>query len=343
MRAAVVRFGPGPREIVLRDDEPAPVPGPGEVLVRVEACGLNRSDLHLLDGRLSVAAERDLIGGSEIVGQVVDRALGALGPPAGTRVLCDSNRSCGRCRECAAGQENRCRRAPIAGVGVPGGLAEYAVAPAHTVVEVPKSLTAVDAAAVALSGMTAWHALHTRARVRAGETALVMSAGSAVGTLAVQIAKGAGAFVIATTVAAKAEQIAELGADLVIDREHESVRDAVLSATGGAGADVVVDHVGGTSLELGVRCAARGGRVVSCGATQGRAISIDVWKLFSKEIAIIGCLGATRAEIAQLFAEVAAGRVRPVLAGTYPLLEVAAAYAALRDEGRAGKVVVVIG
>jgi NADPH:quinone reductase-like Zn-dependent oxidoreductase len=188
--------------------------------------------------------------------------------------------------------------------------------------------------------MTAWHMLHTRAGVRAGETVLVSSASSAVGTLAVQIARNAGARVLATTsAAAKVPALRALGAEEVIVGD---VRTAVLAATGGAGADVVIEHAGGRSFETSLRCAARGGRVVTCGATAGAEVTVDLWKLFAKEIAILGSVGATRRELNQLLAEVASGRVRPVIAGVFELAEVERAYAALADRERVGKVVVEI-
>lgn len=242
-----------------------------------------------------------------------------------------------------SGQENRCVDCLIAGVSVAGGLAELASAPWWTLVEVPAALSAIDAAAVALSGMTAWHMLHARSHLRAGDVVLVMSASSAVGSLAVQIARDAGARVIATTSTLKVDKVRALGVDVVIDYQREPVREAVLAATAGAGADVVLDHVGGASLGLGVRCAARGGRVLTCGATQPGAVSLDPWPLFAKEISVIGCIGAMRAETAELLDAVAAGRVRPVLACTYPLTEVLDAYATLRSEDRVGKVVVTVG
>jgi NADPH:quinone reductase-like Zn-dependent oxidoreductase len=338
MRAVVVQPGTAPREVGLHE-VPAPVHGEDDVRVRVRACGLNRSDLHLIDGRMPSATAGALIAGSEIVGEVVARDARGRGPAVGALVLCDSNRSCNQCRYCLAGSENRCARAAIAGVTIDGGLAEFAVAPWWTLVEVPAGVDAVAAAAVALSGMTAWHILHARARVRDGEVVLVLSAGSAVGTLAVQVARNAGARVLATTTPGKAAAVRALGADAVFDCDGD-VRSAVLETTSGAGADVVIDHVGGDSFALALRCAARGGRVVTCGATVGAEAVIDIWKLFSKEVAILGSVGAPRAETAALFAEVAAGRVVPVIASTHTLDEFELAYAALRDISRTGKVVV---
>jgi D-arabinose 1-dehydrogenase-like Zn-dependent alcohol dehydrogenase len=338
VRAVVVRPGPPPRAIELADVA-APIQRSDDVLVRVRACGMNRSDLHLLDGRMPSAADGAVIAGSEIVGEVASRDARGRGPAPGTLVLCDSNRSCGQCRDCRAGRENRCARAEIAGVTVDGGLAELAVAPWWTLVEIPHGVEAVRAAAVALSGMTAWHMLHGRANVQMGEVALVLSAGSAVGTLAVQIARNAGARVLATTTSDKASAISALGAEAVFERDGD-VRTAVLKATLGVGADVVIDHAGGESFALAVRCAARGGRVVTCGATAGSEAMIDIWKLFSKEVAILGSVGASRAETAALLAEVAAGRVVPVVSSTHKLEEFALAYAALRDMRRVGKVVV---
>lgn len=338
MRAVVVHPGSSRRPIEL-GDVPAPVQREHDVLVRVRACGMNRSDLHLLDGRMPSATDGALIAGSEIVGEVVAADSNGRCPAVGTLVVCDSNRSCGECRDCLAGAENRCARAAIAGITIDGGLAEFAVSPWWTLVEVPAGIDAVSAAAVALSGMTAWHMLHARANVRDGEVVLVLSAGSAVGTLAVQVARTAGGRVLATTTPGKAEALRALGADAVFDRDGD-VRSAVLEATSGAGADVVIDHVGGDSFALAVRCAARGGRVVTCGATVGTEVSIDIWKLFSKEVAILGSVGAPRAETAALLDAVAAGRIVPVIASTHTLDEYELAYAALRDTSRAGKVVV---
>jgi NADPH:quinone reductase-like Zn-dependent oxidoreductase len=340
MLAAVVRGGAAPRVVELMR-VPTPAPGPDEVLIRVEACGMNRSDLHLLHGRMPNAAVGDVIGGSEIVGEVVGHGTPGVGPPLGARVFCDSNRSCRVCRECRRGHENLCRNAQIAGVAVDGGLAEFASVPVWTLTELPSALTWETGAAVALAGMTSWHMIHTRAATKPGETVLVLSASGAVGSLAVQVARNAGAFVIATTSTPRKQvQIAGLGARLVLDHRSGDVRAKVLEATSGAGADVVVEHVGGASLALALRCAARGARVVTCGATAGSEAVVDLWRLFSKEISLIGCVGATREETQAVLADAASGALKPVIALVVPLEDVAAAYAALADADRVGKVVV---
>lgn len=339
MRGAVLKVGvdeyPALREL------PVPAPGPGEVLVKVEVCGLNRSDLHRRDGRMEVAEAGRIVVGSEVAGKVAEIGPGVAGIERGARVFCDSNRACGQCRECRSGLRNLCTATRISGINVDGGLADYMAVPSDAVIPLPPAVSAEAAAALGLAGATAWRMLVERAALAEGEAALVVSASGAVGSVAVQIAKLLGAYVIATTGSKHKERaLYELGADLVINHYLEPLRKEVLRATRGRGANVVIEHVGGRSFERALSCVARRGRIVTCGATEGALATIDIWKLFAKEVAIFGSIGGTRTNFEALFGAVAQGSILPVIADVFPLEKVADAFRALESRDRVGKVLV---
>ncbi|MEO7000311.1 MAG: zinc-binding dehydrogenase [Ktedonobacterales bacterium] len=327
----VLRFG----------DWPRPEPGPGQALVRVLACGANRLDLYARTGRVKVALPH--ISGSEAAGEVVAYGAGVALPPApvGARVAIAPYLFCGQCEFCRRGNETLCIRGDILGLNSQGAFAEYVVAPISSLVPLPEGVAPVDAAAVGLATITAWHLLIERAKLRAGETVLVQAAGSGVGSAATQIAKLAGARVIATVGGTQKMQHArELGADEVIDYNAQDFAKEVRALTGKRGVDVVVEHIGAATWEQSVACLARRGRLATCGATTGDTSSINIWALFAKELKLIGSYGGTRADLATVLQLVAAGKLKPVVHRILPLESVAEAQRLLEERVAFGKIVI---
>ncbi len=337
MKAVRVHEHGGPE--VLRLEEVAdPVPGPGEALVRVRACALNHLDLWVRRGLERVQIPRPHIPGSDVAGEVVAAPSGTV--PVGQRVLIQPGLSCGRCPACLSGRDNQCPRYDVLGFQSDGGYAELVKVPVENLVPIPDHVGDVEAAAFPLVFLTAWHMLVTRACLSPGETVLIWAAGSGVGHAAVQLARLLGARVIATVGRPeKAPRARELGADLVLNHTVDDVVEQVRQATDRRGVDVVVEHVGQATWEASVRVLARGGRLVTCGATTGAAVGIDLRVLFARHLALIGSYMGAKGELLQAAALFFAGRLRPVIDRVFDLSEAVAAHERLERREHFGKIV----
>lgn len=320
---------------------PAPSPGPDEVVVRVRACGLNHLDLWLEEGALPLAVTLPRTPGCEVAGEILALGSGVRDWPVGARVAVQSNLFCGTCEFCQRGEESLCLNAALLGVERDGGLAEQVAVPARALVRLPETVDFRSAAALTLAGSTAMHMLTDRVQVRPGDRVLVIGAASGVGSAAIQIARGLGARVVSTgSTPAKRELALRLGAEAAFDPADPAWPAQVRAWSGKRGVDVVVEHVGGPVLEQVFHCLARGGTVVTCGATAGREVTLRLWPFFVKQHRLVGSYGRTRRDLVTTLDWAAAGRLRPVIDRVLPLAEAAAGFAALRARVVLGKVVV---
>ncbi|MBM3840810.1 MAG: zinc-binding dehydrogenase [Verrucomicrobia bacterium] len=323
-------------------EPPEPTAGPGEVVVAVRACGLNRLDLWLEEGNLPLTIQLPRTPGSEIAGEIVQTGPGVDVWKKGDRVAVQSNLFCGQCEFCARGEESRCLHGQLLGVDRDGGFAEQVRVPERALVRLPDSVSYESSAALTLAGSTAMHMLTDRAPVRPGDWVLVVGAASGVGSAAIQIARGLGARVIATASnRAKKALALKLGAEHVVETADEAWPAEVRKLTGKHGVDVVVEHVGGPLLEQAMNCLARGGTVVTCGATAGREVRLNLWPFFVKEQRLIGSYGRTRRDLIATLEWSAAGKLQPTIDRVVGLSETPAAFAALRNRAVLGKVIVV--
>ena len=260
----------------------------------------------------------------------------------GNKTFVNPTLSCGECDACRKGDDNLCRHYDVLGRCRQGGYAELVAVPAANCMPYPERLTFERAAAVPLVFLTAWHMLVTRAGVRAGEDVLVIGAGSGVGSAAVQIAKLQGAQVIATSGgAAKLERALELGADETIDHSREDIATRARELTARRGVDVVFEHVGGRVFEAGVAALARDGRLVTCGATTGGKVTLDVNVLFGKHLTLMGSWMGRRADMVAVLEHVASGALEPVVDTVMPLAEARRAHERIEAREHFGKVVLV--
>ena len=340
MKATIFHEHGGP-EVLRVEDVAEPEAGPGQVLVKVGACGVNRLDLWSREGTVRAKVPLPHISGSEVAGEVAAVGAGVAGIEEGQRVAVAPYLHCGQCEYCLAGEETTCLRGDILGMVSQGGYAEYVAVPANSLVPLPNTLSYTDAAALGLAALTAYHMVVTRAKVRPGEHVLVLAAGSGVGSAAAQLARLSGARVIAA--AGSDEKVAralDLGADEGINYEREDLREAVRRLTNRRGVDVVVEHVGQATFAASVASLARNGRLVTCGATTGSEARFDLWSFFAKQLQFIGGYGGTRGELASLLALAAQGRYRPVIHQTYGLAGVAEAQETLAARRQFGKLVV---
>jgi NADPH:quinone reductase-like Zn-dependent oxidoreductase len=304
---------------------------------------MNHLDLWQRRGLDRVTIPLPHISGADVAGTVESVGEGVTNARAGDRVMLQPGLSCGVCRACLSGEDNLCPRYDVLGYQSDGGYAELVRVPAANVIPLADHLDVVQAAAFPLTFLTAWHMLHARARVRSGETVLVLAAGSGVGQAAVQVARHAGARVIATAGGAdKVERARALGADAVIDHYVEDIAARVKALTDRRGVDVVVEHVGQATWAASVRVLARGGRVVTCGATTGHETTLDLRHLFARQLSFIGSYMGEKRELLEAARLFAAGVFTPVVDRTFPLREARAAHEYLESSAQFGKVVLVL-
>jgi NADPH:quinone reductase-like Zn-dependent oxidoreductase len=342
MKAVVFEKHGGP-EVLRYTDVAEPDARAGEVLVRVHACALNHLDLWVRGGIPGVAIPLPHIPGSDIAGFVDKVGPGVTSVKAGQRVLLAPGVSCRKCAACLAGEDNRCPQFTNLGYLIDGGCAQFVRCPEVNCFPYPENLSFVEAAAVPLVFQTAWHMLVTRVELKPGEEMLVLGAGSGVGSAAIQIGKFFGCRVIATAGNdAKLVKARELGADEVINHKTMKIRDEVRRLTGKRGVDVVFEHVGTATWDDAVASLARGGRLITCGATTGYDAKIDLRFLFSRQLSILGSYMGTKAEFATVLKLVAAGRLKPVVDRAFPLAECRMAHEYLEAGEQFGKVVVAV-
>jgi len=333
-----VRFHQHGGPDVLRcEDAPDPAPAPGRAIVRVRACALNHLDLWQRRGLDRVRIPLPHISGSDVAGEIVDPGGGEL--PPGTRVLLQPGLRCGTCRFCAEGRDNECVRYDVLGLQSDGGYAELVSVPLENLVAMPDHVDIIHAAAFPLTFLTAWHMLVTRAAVREGDVVLVLAGGSGVGQAAIQLARHFGARVFATAAAAKAERTRALGAEAVFDHYDGDFARDVRRATGGRGADIVVEHVGQATWDRSLRALASGGRLVTCGATTGPAGSLNLQHLFARQLSILGSYMGRFSELLAALPLFYDGRVTPIVDEVLPLARAADAQRRLENKGQFGKIV----
>ena len=342
MRAVTLRQHGGP-EVLTLEDVPIPEIRPDEVLVRVRACALNHLDLWIRQGVRGYRINYPHILGSDVAGVVEQAGELVTWVQPGDEVIIAPGIGCGHCWACTHGLESQCPDYSILGAGPYwGGYAEFVKAPGVNILPKPPGLSFEEAAAIPLVFQTAWHMLVKRAGVRPGETVLVQAGGSGVGSAAIQIARLFGARVITTASSeAKLSKARELGADETINYAETDFVSAVRNFTEGRGVDLVFEHVGGEVFSKSIRILARGGRLVTCGATAGATPEIDLRYIFTRQLAVFGVYMGARADLLEVLQQVEAGRLRPVIDRVLPLEQAAEAHRLLADRAQFGKVVLV--
>jgi NADPH:quinone reductase-like Zn-dependent oxidoreductase len=340
MRAVQLIAHGVPGQFELRE-VPDPRPSAGEVVVAVHACGLNHLDLWLEEAGLPIPVALPRTPGGELAGTIQEVGPDVCGWQPGDRVAVQSNLFCGTCEFCQRGEESNCLQGQLLGVQRDGGFAEQVLVPARALVRLPAPVDFLTSAALTLAGSTALHMLTCRSQVRAGDWVLVLGGASGVGSAAIQVARQLGARVISTGSTEPRRALARnLGAQHVLDSNDPRWPALVRQLTGKHGADLVVEHIGGAVLERVFDCLARGGTVVTCGATAGRMVALNLWPFFVKQQRLIGSYGRNRADLQTTLEWAARGWLKPVVHATLPLEETPAAFAALRARSVLGKVVI---
>jgi 2-desacetyl-2-hydroxyethyl bacteriochlorophyllide A dehydrogenase len=339
MKAVLFRQHGGPDKLSY-EDVPIPAIGPEEVLIKVKACALNHLDIWIRQGNPAYPMPLPHISGADVSGLVEQVGAQVEHVTVGERVFVSPGISCWKCEACLAGRDNFCRSYGLLGAMVPGGYAEYVKVPFRNVLPVPGNLSFEQAAAFPLVSVTASHMLFAGAELQHGETVLIMGAGSGVGSMAVQMAKLAGARVI-TTVGAddKIPKAVVLGADAVINHARENVSERVKLLTEGRGVDVVIEHIGPEVWERCLASLAKGGRLITCGATTGAEVKLDLRYVYSRQYTIKGSYMGTRAELVKVAELMGQSRLISVIDKTFPLNEARAAQEYLLSRKFFGKIV----
>jgi NADPH:quinone reductase-like Zn-dependent oxidoreductase len=326
----------GGSEVLRYEDAPEPQRQAGEVLVRVRACALNHLDIWNRRGVARLKLPHIL--GADVAGEVVESDAAEV--RVGQRVMLQPGLSCGRCEACLDGRDNECPRYDVLGSQADGGYAELVKVPVQNVIPLPDAIGLVEAAAFPLTFVTAWHMLVTRAKVTPGDDVLVLGAGSGVGQAAIQIAWLHGARVLATAgTDDKLARAKDLGAYGLINHHTQDVPAEVRRLTNNRGVDVVIEHVGQATWDRSLKCLARAGRLVTCGATTGYDARIDLRFLFARQYALMGSYMGTKGELLRAARFFFAGQLRAIVDRTFPLAEAAAAHQYLEDGKQFGKVV----
>lgn len=333
-------FG-GPEVLQLEEVED-PTPGPGQALVRVEACALNHLDVDVREGISRFPVDFPHTLGVEVVGRI--EALGSEGAgdwKPGDRVMPYLLGVCERCFYCRNGQEQLCVAPEFISFANSGGFAEKLVCSTGQLLRVPEKLSVEAAGALQVAFATSWHMLFTRAGLRAGETVLVNSVGSGIGSAAVQLAKLAGARVIGTASSDdKLEHARKLGLDVGVNYRKQNVVEEVMKLTGDRGVDLAYEHVGGDAFQWALESLRKDGRLVTCGAHAGEVVDFDVIPFFRSEKRVIGSFTFTRTEVEKVLALAAEGKLQPVVHKSFPLDQARQAMETLESRKQFGKVLI---
>jgi NADPH:quinone reductase-like Zn-dependent oxidoreductase len=349
MKALVMR-GHGDVSQLAVEDVPAPtIQHGGDVLVRLRAAALNHLDLWTLRGLPGLSLAFPHILGGDGAGEVEAVGADVTAAAPGDRVMLDPGISCHECDMCLEGEHSLCPDYGLLGEHLPGTLAEYIVVPQENVVRIPDApageepLSWAEAAAFSLVSLTAWRMLMTRARGRPGETVLIWGVGGGVSVTALRIAKLAGATVIVTSSdEAKLERARALGADFAVNHATQDVVREVRRFAGHQGVDVVVENVGEATWDRSLRLLGRRGRLVTCGATTGPKVTVDVRRMFWFQWSLMGSTMGGAAEYREVVRLLGRGHLRPIVDSTWTLADGATAFERLQAPDRFGKIAVEI-
>ena len=330
----------GGPEVLTREDLPEPKPAADEAIVEVKACALNHLDLWVRKGVPGHKFPLPIIPGCDIAGVVKEVGGVVRNAKPGDRVVVAPGFGCGWCEACSAGDDNLCRDYGIMGETRDGGYCRQVRVPSRLLIPIPADLPFETIAAAPLTFLTAWHMLVARCGVKAGDDVLVHAAGSGVGTAAIQIARLFGARVWATaSTEAKRAKARELGADEAFG--YESFVEEIRRRTGKRGVDIVFEHVGAATFDGSLKSLAKGGRLVTCGATSGFEAKMDLRLVFFKSLSILGSTMGSRGEVLRIVSLVGQGKLKPVVDRVMPLADVRKAHELMENREQFGKIVVV--
>jgi NADPH:quinone reductase-like Zn-dependent oxidoreductase len=330
----------GELDVVKYGDVPDPQPGPNDVLIRVRACALNFLDIWVRRGWPGLKLEMPHWCGADVAGEITEVGTQLADWSVGQRVVVDPGINLFEDEFTGRGIDSVSPGYHVLGEHMRGGAAEYLKIPAASLAAIPDNIDFPDAAAPLLVSLTAWRMLVHQAGLRAGESVLVVGAGGGVNSMAIQIAKMAGAtvYVVAGN-SEKSERARQLGADVVLDRSQVDWGKEIYKLTSRRGVDVVVDNVGKATIMTSIQAVARGGRIVIVGNTSGPQAEIDIRFIFGKQISLIGSTMGSHQDFLDVLDLLWAGKLKPVIHQVMPLSEGCDAYQMMEESQHFGKIV----
>ena len=344
MKAIVFHEQGGP-EVLQLEDRPVPQIGPDDVLLKVRAVSVNRTlDIDARTWGATWKIPLPHILGADPAGEIAEIGTAVKGFHRGDRVVAGFIVGCGACELCQQALPNACARRKLYGVHIDGGYAEYARVSAQNLVRIPDTLTFEEASAIMVIYPVAWHLLIDRGGLKPGESVLVMAAGGALGVAGIQIAKLAGARVIAAAGADwKLERARQLGADDTVNYQTTKLGDAVRELTGERGVDIVFENVASEELwPESMKSLANRGRLVTCGAHGGGKIQIDMNDFYRRHLSIIGAAAAPKHQIETVYRLAGEGKLRVPIHRTFPLDQACAAHELVSSRDVFGRVVLTL-
>src|SRR5829696_3636387 len=342
MKAAVFReYSKDPTKVVKIEDIDMPKLKPDEVMIKVESASYNYNDLWAIWGE-PLKTPLPHISGTDVAGTIVEVGEDVSKLKEGDRVASHSNLSCRVCDMCTSGREYDCNDRLVWGFQTGplwGGFAQYTHLPEVNVVKIPYNVSFTDAAAISMVGMTAWHMLVTRAKIRPGQTVLIMGGGSGMGIAGIQIAKLFNCNVIATAGNKdKMNKCLQLGADNVVNHREPDWYKKVSEITNWQGVDIVYEHIGKTVFPQEVALLKMGGTLVSTGATTGYLSTIDLRYLFFKGTNLLGATQGTKAGLEEVIGWVSKRKIKPVIDTILPFSNMVEGHVKMADSQLFGKI-----
>ena len=325
-------------ETLKWDNIPKPELSLNQVLVDVKATSLNHLDIWVRKGIPGVPLP--LITGSDAAGIISEVGDGVKKSRIGEKVMIQPLIFCGKCASCNKGKENLCKSMGIMGENCQGVNAERITVKESQAIPFPDQLSFEAAASFALVAQTSFQMLVSRANLQAGEFVLIWGASSGVGSMGIQIAKAMGATVIAIAgTNEKCEKAGSLGANHILNYKTEDILGEIKSLTNGKGIDVVFEHVGQETWDISMKSLARGGRIVTCGATTGFEANLNLTHLFFKQQSILGSTMGSKSSFDGALALLNEGKISPVIDRIFPITEIQSAHKYLESGKQFGKVV----
>jgi NADPH:quinone reductase-like Zn-dependent oxidoreductase len=333
----------GVEQLFYEDADEPRLNQPNEVIVNLIAASINHIDLWNRLGATGIVIQMPHILGADGAGVVVEVGEQVEHVKNGDAVCLYPPTGCGRCEFCLTGRDFMCIQLRVLGERLEGTYAEYVKLPAENCFPIPEGLSFEEAAAFPLVSITVWRMLITNAQLKPGETLLIIGIGGGVASASLQVAKKIGACVIVTSGSdEKLERAKHLGANHGINHHKEDFVHEVNTLTASRGVDVVLDCVAGEVWQKSLTALARGGRLVTCGATAGGQPNDDLTAIFSKQLKIYGSTLGSREEFRQLLSFLDVKKIRPIVDSVFPLREAAAAQRRLEEGKQFGKVVLKI-
>jgi len=331
---------PGGPEVLIVEETPVPEPGPGQVLIKSEAGSLNHLDLWVRKGL--PFTPYPLTPGSDCAGTVHACGSAVTRFKPGDRVVVSPGFGCGSCPHCLAGNDNLCRNYHIFGESAEGLDAGFVAVDDHLVLPLPPEVSFSSAAAATLTYLTAWQMVVDKGQVQPGDSVFVWGGSSGVGSAAIQIARHLGAVVYsAASTKEKREVALTCGAAAVWDYKSGSVLAEVKALTGKRGVDLVIEHTGADTLSTSVQMTAKGGKIVTCGATTGWDARLDLRHLFFRQLSLLGSTMGRQDRLPVILNLMALGKLRPVIGRELSMWDIKTGHDLLEGGRVAGKIVLI--